>query len=82
MRTVGEVRGEESTLFVCHIPNGRPERNGILLELDRAETDATLLDLEVVAGMAACAVSFRRFPRGESTSTGPAPETLPSSRIN
>jgi len=35
--TVGEVRGEESALFVFRIPDGRPERNGILLELDRAE---------------------------------------------
>ena len=32
MGTVGEVRGEESALFVFRIPDGRPERNGILLE--------------------------------------------------
>jgi len=32
-----------------------------------------------VAGMAACALSFRRFARGESTSTEPAPEILSSS---
>ena len=36
MRTVGRVRGEESALFVCRIPEGRPERKGILLELNRA----------------------------------------------
>jgi len=37
MRMVGEVGGEESALFVRHIPDGRPERSGILLELDHAE---------------------------------------------
>ena len=36
VRTVGEVREEESALFVCRILDGRPERKGILLELDRA----------------------------------------------
>jgi len=36
VRTVGGVKGEESALFVCRIPNGRSERNGIQLELDRA----------------------------------------------
>ena len=36
MRTVGEVRDNESALFICRIPDGRPERNGVLLELDRA----------------------------------------------
>jgi len=36
MRTVGKVRGEENALLVCHIPDRRPERKGIPLELDRA----------------------------------------------
>jgi len=36
MRTVGEVREEETALLVCRIPDGRPERRGILLGLDHA----------------------------------------------
>jgi len=36
MGAVGGVRDEESALFVCRISNGRPEKEGILLELDRA----------------------------------------------
>jgi len=33
---VGDVRDEENALFVCHIPDGRPKRKGILLELDHS----------------------------------------------
>ena len=42
-------------------------------------SDARLFDLEGLAGMAACPVSFRRFARGESRSTELAPEILSSS---
>ena len=41
--------------------------------------DATLLDLEVVTDMAACAVSFCRVARGELTSAELRPEILSSS---
>jgi len=37
MRTVGEAREEETALLVCHISDGRPERRGIQLGLDRAK---------------------------------------------
>ena len=36
MGTVGEVSGDETTLFLCRIPDGRAEGEGILLEFDRA----------------------------------------------
>lgn len=52
------------------------------LSLIALGSDATVVfDLEVVAvaGMVACPVSFRRFARGESTSTEPAPEIFSSS---
>jgi len=35
IRAVLKVRKEESALFVCRILDGRPERKGILSELDR-----------------------------------------------
>jgi len=76
MRTVEEVKGEESALFVCRIPDGRPGGGCILLELDHA---GIRRDVEVVAGMAAYAASFRCFARGESTSTKPGPEILSNS---
>ena len=77
MEMIGEVRGEESALPVCRIPDGRPERNGILLELG---SDATLSDLEVVASMIACAASFRHFARGEPNRDPRSCPVLSSSR--
>ena len=66
------------SLFVAFLTVDQRERASCL-NLIALGSDATLLDLEVVAGMAACAVSFRRFARGESTSTEPGPEILSSS---
>ena len=65
------------SLFVASLTVDQRERASCL-NLIALGSDATL-DLEVVAGMAACAVSFRRFARGESTSTEPGPEILSSS---
>ena len=66
------------SLFVTSLTVDQREKASCL-NLIALGSDATLLDLEVVAGMAACAVSFRRFARGESTSTEPEPEILSSS---
>ena len=67
-------------MFVASLTVDQRERASCL-SLIALGSDATLFDLEVVAvaGMAACALSFRRFARGESTSTEPAPEILSSS---
>jgi len=65
-------------LFVASLMVDQREKASCL-NLIALGSDATLFDLEVVAGMAACTVSFRRFARGESTSTEPAPEILSSS---
>ena len=82
MRAVGKEREERSadSLFVASLTVDQRERASCL-SLIALGSDATLFDLEVVAvaDMAACAVSFRRFARGESTSTEPAPEILSSS---
>jgi len=67
-------------LFVASLTVDQREKASCL-SLIALGSDATLFDLEevAVAGMAACALSFRRFARGESTSTEPAPEILSSS---
>ena len=79
MRRVRRVREEEPhSLFVASLIVDQRERASCL-NLIALGSDATLFDLEPVAGMAACAVSFRRFARGESMSTEPALEILSSS---
>ena len=67
-------------MFVASLTVDQREKASCL-SLIALGSDATLFDLEevAVAGMAACALSFRRFARGESTSTEPAPEILSSS---
>ena len=66
------------SLFVASLMVDQREKASCL-SLIALGSDGMLLDLGVVAGMAACVVSFRRFPRGESTSTEPGPEILSSS---
>ena len=64
--------------FVASLTVGQREK-GFYLNLIALGSDATLLDLEVVADMATCTVSFRRSAREEMTSTEPAPEIISSS---
>ena len=70
--------GKRYSLFAASLTVDQRERASCL-NLIALESDATLFDLEAAAGMAACAISFRRFARGESMSTAPAPEILSSS---
>jgi len=66
MRMVGEVRGEQTALFVCRTPDGRLERKGILLELDR---DGIRRDVIRLGGGNWRGNLRGHFARGESTST-------------
>ena len=79
MRMVGEVRGEQTALFVCRTPEGRLERKGILLELDR---DGIRHDAIRLGGGSWRGNLRGHFARGESTSTELAPKILSSSRRN
>jgi len=58
----------------CPVGRVASEIERIKVELDRA---GIRRDAEMAAGMVACAVSFRRFARGESTSTERDPRSFP-----